>query len=99
MDDVLFGFIGEDFDKARSAMESARLSAGEAIADLQGKIAFVANSDGNAEDLSKLAIERALLAGKLRSEAEPTFETVKSDFEKLRKRAAKHGYGLSFVWD
>jgi len=62
VDDVLFGFIGEDFDKARSAMESANVAAGDAIADLQGEIAFVANSGNNPERLSKLAIERAILA-------------------------------------
>ncbi|MFZ3232878.1 MAG: hypothetical protein WA194_05085 [Patescibacteria group bacterium] len=99
MDEVLFGFIGEDFEKARSAMESANYAAGDTIADLQGEIAFVANSGNDPARLSKLAIERAFLAGKLRIEAEPTMEAVKSDFEKLRIRAAKHGYELSFAWD
>lgn len=99
MDEVLFGFIGEDFEKARSTMESTNLAAGDSIAGLQGEIAFVANSCNDPERLSKLAIERAFLAGKLRTEAEPTIRAIKSDFEKLRKRAAKHGYKLSFAWD
>lgn len=99
MEEVLFRFIGEDFEAARSKAEAVKTSAGEAISPIQGEIAYVANTGNDPERLSKLALERALLAGKLRDEAEPVFETIRSDFEKLRKRAAKHGYKLSFAWD
>lgn len=51
------------------------------------------------DEVAKLTIERSVLAERLRKNCEPIMETIVADFEKLRLRAAKHGYKLSFAWD
>lgn len=65
---------------------------------IQGKIAFFAQQ-GNAAEVSRFAIERAFLSGALNEGSKPLMDTIRADFEKLRTRAEKHGYKLSFVWD
>ena len=90
--------IGEDFERAKAAYASVNESAGEAVVPIQGQIAFFANQ-GNSAEVSRLVIERAFLVGKLAEDSKPLIDTIRADFEKLRARAAKHGYKLSFAWD